>query len=529
MATDSAAATVRRTRHAVALALLPGGVVLGFGLAGVAFPGWWEREIGAGLGGGSFAVMGGVIILLWASAVLTMAYLRQDVHPTTVLTPGLPEGGRPVDAGGGSNRAGSDPSRSGESGDATDAPGAIGRLAAIARGDDPGGRGSSDRQPRAAAGRRREEAADDPPPAGTDGDATTAAGSGGEGGDRPRIAVLSGGGPVAGSVVGEDESPAAAGRALADRVPGLDEHVDPVARTVTPRPGFDARWTDVLGLADAAREAVVPSSSGTGDGAAAAATAAADGVVVVDGVDGLAETAYALDLLTDLPVPVICTGVSRPPDDPGSDAAANLLTAARGAADARFADGVHVAFDGEFHAARDVERVQAGARASFGSPGAGPVASVSRRGLRQFREPARGTDAPPLALGAADADAVPTVPVIHSGTGVGADGFERALAAGAAGVVVSAAGGGNVTGPLGDAIAAAAPGTPVVVAARPGAGPAEAVRGGPGGAARLAEAGALLAGDLPPAKARVALVLGLAAGRDREGIRALLGRAERPV
>jgi len=401
------------------------------------------------------------------------------------------------------------------------------RLAALARGEDPGGRASSDADARAdshtdaGSGAGAVGVGNGTDAAGGEADAAGAgaetAGERAEA-DRPRIAVLALGGPVTGSVVpaSDGESPAAAGRVLADRVPGLDDHVDPVVRTVASRPGFDARWTDVLGLADAAREAVVPSS---GDGSAAAA----DGVVVVTGVDGLVETAFALDLLTDLPVPVICTGVARPLEEAGSDAAANLLTAARGAADGRFAGGVHVAFDGAFHAARDIERVQTGARASFGSPRAGPVASVSRRGLRQFRAPRRATDAPPLALGTADADAVPTVPVIHSGAGVDADPFERALAAGAAGVVVSTPGAGNVTARLGEAIAAAAAEVPVVVAARPGAGPAEAVRDDPGGAACLAETGALLAGDLPPAKARVALALGLAAGRDREGLRALLG------
>jgi len=111
--------------------------------------------------------------------------------------------------------------------------------------------------------------------------------------------------------------------------------------------------------------------------------------------------------------------------------------------------------------------------------------------------------------------------VIHSGTGVGADALERALDAGVGGVVVEGTGLGNVTGALGDAIGEAVGSAPVVVAGRPPAGPTEPVYGTPGGAVTLADYGATFAGDLPAAKARVALALGLAAGLDRDGIEAL--------
>jgi L-asparaginase len=337
-----------------------------------------------------------------------------------------------------------------------------------------------------------------------DGDAARADGG------RPRVAVVACGGTIASEPGDDGAAPEKTGDDLVAAVPAVSDHARVTTSEVCSQPGFDVRWRDVLATAAAARDAV--------DGGA-------DGVVVTHGTDTLADTAFALDILTDLDAPVVVTGAQRRLDEPSSDAPANLALAVRAAADDRFAPGVHVAFDDELHAARDAVKGHSNALSTMTSPGAGPVATFTRAASRLVRAPERGVAVDPLADAIESAADVPEVPVIHSGTGAGAGAIERALDADVGGVVVEGTGLGNVTGALGDAIGEAVESVPVVVAGRPPAGPTEPVYGTPGGAVTLAEHGVTFAGDLPAAKARVALALGLAAGLDGEGIEALFAPA----
>ena len=108
---------------------------------------------------------------------------------------------------------------------------------------------------------------------------------------------------------------------------------------------------------------------------------------------------------------------------------------------------------------------------------------------------------------------------------VGMDGslIDAAAGAGADAIVVAATGAGN-TSPsvLAAAERAMAAGIPVVLASRCLAGRATTDYAFPGGGATWARAGAILAGTLCAVKVRVAVALGLGAGLDHEGLRALL-------
>jgi L-asparaginase len=337
-------------------------------------------------------------------------------------------------------------------------------------------------------------------------------------GGRPLVAVVACGGTIASEPGDDGAAPEKTGDDLVEAVPAVSDHARVTTREVCSQPGFDVRWRDVLATATVARDAV----DGAGDGGEeGGADAGADGVVVTHGTDTLADTAFALDLLTDLDAPVVVTGAQRRLDEPSSDAPANLALAVRAAADDRFGAGVHVGFDDELHAARDVVKGHSNALSTMTSPGAGPVATLTRAASRVLRAPERGVSVDPLADAIGGPADVPEVPVVHSGTGAGAGALERALDAGVGGVVVEGTGLGNVTGALGDAIGEAVESVPVVVAGRPPAGPTEPVYGTPGGAVTLADHGVTFAGDLPAAKARVALALGLAAGLDRDGLRSL--------
>ncbi|MFC6824518.1 asparaginase [Halopelagius fulvigenes] len=317
-----------------------------------------------------------------------------------------------------------------------------------------------------------------------------------------QVRVVSCGGTIASEPSEGGAAPAKTGTELVEAVPEVATYADLRVTDVGSRPGFDMDFGVVGKAADAAVEA---------------ASEEADGVVVTHGTDTLADTAYALDLVSDLDVPVVVTGSQRRFDEPGSDAPSNLLTAVRAAADDRFDGGVYVAFDGELLAARDAVKTHTNALNTFRSPGKGPVASFTRRTVRVHRDPrstASDTSLPRDAL--PEADAV-EVPVIHSGTGVDGRWLTRAVEAGADGVVVEGTGLGNATSGLGDAIRDALESVPVVVSTRCHAGPTEAVYGTGGGGVTLREYGVAYAGDLSTAKARVKLVLALAAAGGRGG------------
>ncbi|OYR60049.1 L-asparaginase, partial [Halorubrum ezzemoulense] len=146
-------------------------------------------------------------------------------------------------------------------------------------------------------------------------------------GGRPGVAVVACGGTIA-SEPGEDgAAPEKTGDDLVAAVPAVSDHARVTAREVCSRPGFDVRWRDVLATAAAAREAVGEGPDRTG----VSADEAADGVVVTHGTDTLADTAFALDLLTDLDAPVVVTGAQRRLDEPSSDVPANLALAVRAA------------------------------------------------------------------------------------------------------------------------------------------------------------------------------------------------------
>ncbi len=331
----------------------------------------------------------------------------------------------------------------------------------------------------------------------------------------PTVSVVACGGTIASEPSDDGAAPEKTGDDLVAAVPGIETYATVSAREVCRRPGFDVRWRDVLATAAAVRDAVA-----TG----------ADGVVVTHGTDTLADTAFALDLLTDLPAPVVVTGSQRRLDEPSSDAPANLTLAVRAAADSRFAPGVHVAFDDELHAARDVVKAHTNALSTFTSPSTGPVATFTRADCRLLREPRREVAADPLDVSDASSEnadtpetsevpettVIPEVPIVHSGTGAGAGGIERALDADVGGIVVEGTGLGNATAAIGDAVAKAVETVPVVVASRVHAGPTEPVYGTGGGAVTLDGHGVVFADELPAAKARIALALGLAAGVDRE-------------
>lgn len=226
------------------------------------------------------------------------------------------------------------------------------------------------------------------------------------------------------------------------------------------------------------------------------------GVVVTHGTDTLEETAVLLDLTHTDPRPVVLTGAQRPASDPDPDGPANLAAAIALARDPASRDrGVLVALGGSVLPARGVAKRSTTDVDAFAAPVLSPA--------RPLMPPADGPT-PRVDLLAA-----------HPGMDVGL--VDVCLDRGAAGLVISAHGSGNVHPDLADRLRAAVrAGVVVVATTRVPDGPVVVTYGGGGGAVDLVAAGVLVSPWLRASQARVVVAEGLARGWDAATIRPFL-------
>ena len=307
------------------------------------------------------------------------------------------------------------------------------------------------------------------------------------------VTVLSTGGTIASTEGETGATPEKSGEDLVASVPVIDEYADVTVEEVLQTPSFGM---DTDGMATIARSARDAAETG------------ADGVVVTHGTDTIEESAYYLDLVCNLDVPVFFTGAQRRPDEVSPDGPANLLTAVRAATHEFFRGegGVYVAFDEEIHAARDVTKTHTSALDTFRSPDGGPIAEFSHTGLRTYREP--GSRSATIEV----SETAEQVAMVKSGAGVSGSLLRGALDAGVDGIVVEGTGLGNTTGEVESAVADAIDsGVPVVITSRCLKGAVAPVYGGPGGGETLRSRGVIDGGDLPSHKARLKLLLVLKA------------------
>ncbi|MFJ6686760.1 asparaginase [Streptomyces werraensis] len=238
-------------------------------------------------------------------------------------------------------------------------------------------------------------------------------------------------------------------------------------------------------------------------------TGGADGIVITHGTDTMEETAYALSLLLETPVPVVLTGAMRAPHLPGPDGNANLAAAISCALHRPLARyGPVVVFQDEIHTAGLVTKHHSTRPAAFASPSAGPVGSVIEGRVELLL-------GPPPGKARLTATAPPDKRVEIIQVAAGTDGsLLTALADRVDALVLAAVGAGHLPPPLAEAASELAPTLPLVLASRCADGPI--LRGtysGPGSETQLIAAGLRPQHTtLAPLKARLRLIFGLSAG-----------------
>lgn len=315
---------------------------------------------------------------------------------------------------------------------------------------------------------------------------------------RPRLLVLSLGGTITMTAsAGGGIAPTLGAAELVAAVPGLAEVAEIEARSPLKVGSASLTLEDIRAVAAEIR---------------AGFASGFDGAVVIQGTDTIEETSFALDLLVRDERPVVVVGAMRGPQQPGADGPANLLAAALVAASgAARGLGTLVVMNDEIHAARFVRKAHTALTSAFVSATGGPLGLVAEGRVRLFARVA------PPELPAPEAEGeLPPVALIKIAMGDDGRLLRAVPELGYAGLVIEGAGAGHVPGALAESVGAVAARLPVVLASRTLAGPMfERTYGYPGSEIDLIGRGAISAGLLPGVKARLLLILALAAGWDR--------------
>lgn len=315
-----------------------------------------------------------------------------------------------------------------------------------------------------------------------------------------RIQVVATGGTIASRAGAEGRRATVLAKELLASVGPLPADTEVSVRDVLTRGSYAFDTADLLALAREVRGAL---------------REGADAVVMTHGTDTMEETAFLLDLAFDDPRPIVLTGAQRPFDDRAADGPANLGDAlAVAAADTARGHGPLLVFDGFAFPARGVRKSDTMSAHAFTVPGRGPALRVTDRLVTPLWQPSPSPGLP-FDLDLPRLPRVDVVPVYP-----GADGLfvRSSLAAGAAGVVLEAAGAGNAGPELVEAVAeAVAAGHPVLICSRVHSGPVAPLYAG--GGAELQRVGAVFAGDLSPWQARLLLaVASVIPGRSPEAL-----------
>jgi L-asparaginase len=244
-----------------------------------------------------------------------------------------------------------------------------------------------------------------------------------------------------------------------------------------------------------------------------------DGIVITHGTDSMEESAYFLDLVLGDAIPVVFTGSMHTSTDAAWDGGRNLVDAFAVAASKTFRNvGTVVVMNGHVHAASEVTKTHTMKDDTFHSPDFGPLGTVNTLKLdapRRNREPHFRTN---IQIG--EDTELPYVELLKTYSGMDDMLFIAALKAGASGIVIEAMGQGNVPPGVVNGISRSRErNIPVVITTRCQAGPVRPYYAYQGAGRDLEKLGCIFAPYLTGPKARIKLMLALAAGMEGNALR----------
>jgi L-asparaginase len=227
------------------------------------------------------------------------------------------------------------------------------------------------------------------------------------------------------------------------------------------------------------------------------------GIVIGHGTATLEETAWMLNLVLKVSIPVVVIGSQRPASGLSTDAAINLVNGVRTAADpASRGRGVLVLLNDEIQAAREVTKTSNWRMQTFRTPDFGVLGHADADRVAYYRKPER-RHMPDTEFEIDGLDALPRVDIAYAYAGSDGSAMRAFIAAGAKGLV--SAGFAPGMPPSADLAAmtdAVKQGIAVVQCSRAGSGRIYRSR-------KLADVGVLAADNLNPQKARLLLALAL--------------------
>jgi len=322
-----------------------------------------------------------------------------------------------------------------------------------------------------------------------------------------RVAIVFTGGTIA--VTSDKKAgpvPALRGKEILERIPELTAYLPNVEIEVfdfATLPGPHISPEMMLTLADFVR----------------AVSDHSDGVVVTHGTDSMEESAYFLDVAIGDHVPVVFTGAMHHSLDVAWDGGKNLIDAVAVAASKEFiGEGVVVVMNGTIHSATQVTKSHTMRSDTFVSPDFGPLGSVNVL-ASEAPEKTRVTKYR-ATIPVDDEVELPYVELVKTYAGMGDLFFKAAIEAEARGIVVEAMGQGNVPPGVMNGIARACEmKIPVVITSRCFSGPVRPYYAYEGAGLELERLGCLFAPLLTGPKARLKLMLALAAGYKSEKLK----------
>ncbi|MEE2688250.1 MAG: asparaginase [Pseudomonadota bacterium] len=227
------------------------------------------------------------------------------------------------------------------------------------------------------------------------------------------------------------------------------------------------------------------------------------GIVVTHGTATLEETAYFLNLVAKVEIPIVLVGAQRPASGMGTDSGINLVNAIRTAGHPESRGrGVLGVLNDEIHFSRDMTKTSTLRQQTFKSPDFGLLGHADWDKVAYYRMPERRR-APDTEFDVRGMTNLPRVDIAITYAGSDGTAIDAFVEAGAKGIVVGAMAPGYVTPRELERLEAAAKRNVTIV---------HSTRAGSGRVADVASRrvpGTVLADNLPPQKARILLTVAL--------------------